>query len=154
MKKVKCCVVRGYKQIKCSYGTVDSKNLKSIYLNIQSWVKPKTHEESWNRIVSVFNKNIKTNLIEIIDNDLLNEKFIVDLDLRTSGISVKKRSFMNLEVTLFLKKDIDFKSTELKNSIKNIINYIETESFKKSNYFKFYLTKSSKTKTIDKIESI
>jgi hypothetical protein len=61
---------------------------------------------------------------------------------------------MNLEVTLFLKKDIDFKSTELKNSIKNIINYIETESFKKSNYFKFYLTKSSKTKTIDKIESI
>ena len=147
-------MVRGYKQIKCSYGTVDSKNLKSIYLNIQSWVKPKTHEESWNRIVSVFNKNIKTNLIEIIDNDLLNEKFIVDLDLRTSGISVKKRSFMNLEVTLFLKKDIDFKSTELKNSIKNIINYIETESFKKSNYFKFYLTKSSKTKTIDKIESI
>jgi hypothetical protein len=154
MKKGKSCVVRGYKQIKCSYGTVDSKNLKSIYLNIQSWVKPKTHEESWTRIVSVFNKNIKTNLIEIIDNELLNEKFIVDLDLRTSGISVKKRSFMNLEVTLFLKKDIDFKSTELKNSIKNIINYIETESFKKSNYFKFYLTKSSKTKTIDKIESI
>ncbi len=154
MKKGKSCVVRGYKQIKCSYGTVDSKNLKSIYLNIQSWVKPKTHEESWNRIVSVFNKNIKTNLIEIIDNELLNEKFIVDLDLRTSGISVKKRSFMNLEVTLFLKKDIDFKSTELKTSIKNIINYIETESFKKSNYFKFYLTKSSKTKTIDKIESI
>ena len=154
MKKGKSCVVRGYKQIKCSYGTVDSKNLKSIYLNIQSWVKPKTHEESWNRIVSVFNKNIKTNLIEIIDNDLLNEKFIVDLDLRTSGISVKKRCFMNLEVTLFLKKDIDFKSTELKNSIKNIINYIETESFKKSNYFKFYLTKSSTTKTIDKIESI
>jgi hypothetical protein len=154
MKKGKSCVVRGYKQIKCSYGTVDSKNLKSIYLNIQSWVKPKTHEESWNRIVSVFNKNIKTNLIEIIDNNLLNEKFIVDLDLRTSGISVKKRSFMNLEVTFFLKKDVDFKSTELKNSIKNIINYIETESFKKSNYFKFYLTKSSKTKTIDKIESI
>ena len=154
MKKGKSCVVRGYKQIKCSYGTVDSKNLKSIYLNIQSWVKPKTHEEIWTRIVSVFNKNIKTNLIEIIDNELLNEKFIVDLDLRTSGISVKKRSFMNLEVTLFLKKDIDFKSTELKNSIKNIINYIETESFKKSNYFKFYLTKSSKTKTIDKIESI
>ena len=154
MKKGKSCVVRGYKQIKCSYGTVDSKNLKSIYLNIQSWVKPKTHEESWNRIVSVFNKNIKTNLIEIIDNELLNEKFIVDLDLRTSGISVKKRSFMNLEVTLFLKKDIDFKSTELKNSIKNIINYVEKESFKKSKYFKFYLTKSNKVKTNDKIESI
>jgi hypothetical protein len=118
MKKGKSCVIRGYKQIKCSYGTVDSKNLKSIYLNIQSWVEPKTHEESWNRIVSIFNK------------------------------------YINLEVTFFLKKDVDFKSNELKNSIKNITNYIEKESFKKSNYFKFYLTKSNKPKTVDKIESI
>jgi ribosomal protein L33 len=61
---------------------------------------------------------------------------------------------MNLEVTFFLKKDIDFKSVELKNSIKNIINYVEKESFKKSKYFKFYLTKSNKRKTTDKIESI
>jgi hypothetical protein len=61
---------------------------------------------------------------------------------------------MNLEVTFFLKKDIDFKSVELKNSIKNIINYVEKESFKKSKYFKFYLTKSNKIKTTDKIESI
>ena len=30
MKKGKSCVMKGYKQIKCSYGTVDSKSLKSI----------------------------------------------------------------------------------------------------------------------------
>lgn len=154
MKKGKSCIIRGYKQMKCSYGTVDSKNFKSIYLNIQSWVEPKTYEESWNRIVSIFNKDIKSNLNEIIDENLLNNKFIVDLDLRTSGISIKKRSFMNLEITFFLKKDIDFKSNELKSCIKNITNYIEKESLKKSKYFKFYLTKTNKTKTIDKLEII
>ena len=154
MKKGKSCVMKGYKQIKCSYGTVDSKSLKSIYLNIQSWVEPKGLEMDWMRPVSIFNKNIKTVLSEIINNNLFNDKFIVDLDLRTSGISLNKRSFMNLEVTFFVKNDTDFKSSELKNELKNIISTIEKDCFKNSKYFKFYLTKKDKLNTTDKMESI
>ena len=154
MKKGKSCVMKGYKQIKCSYGTVDSKSLKSIYLNIQSWVEPKGLEMDWMRPVSIFNKNIKTVLSEIINNNLFNDKFIVDLDLRTSGISLNKRSFMNLEVTFFVKNDTDFKSSELKNKLKNIISTIEKDCFKNSKYFKFYLTKKDKLNTTDKMESI
>ena len=70
MKKGKSCVIKGYKQIKCSYGTVDSKNLKSIYLNIQSWVEPKGLEMDWSRPVSILNKNIKTTLGDMINKDL------------------------------------------------------------------------------------
>ena len=114
MKKGKSCVMKGYKRIKCSYGTVDSKSLKSIYLNIQSWVEPKGLEIDWMRPVSILNKNIKTVLTEIINNNLFNNKFIVDLDLRTSGISINKRSFMNLEITFFVKNEMEFKSNELK----------------------------------------
>ena len=154
MKKGKSCVMKGYKQIKCSYGTVDSKSLKSIYLNIQSWVEPKGLEMDWMRPVSILNKNIKTVLSEIINNNLFNDKFIVDLDLRTSGISLNKRSFMNLEVTFFVKNDTDFKSSELKNKLKNIISTIEKDCFKNSKYFKFYLTKKDKLNTTDKMESI
>jgi hypothetical protein len=154
MKKGKSCVMKGYKQIKCSYGTVDSKSLKSIYLNIQSWVEPKGLEMDWMRPVSILNKNIKTVLSEIINNNLFNDKFIVDLDLRTSGISLNKRSFMNLEVTFFVKNDTDFKSSELKNELKNIISTIEKDCFKNSKYFKFYLTKKDKLNTTDKMESI
>ena len=146
--------MKGYKQIKCSYGTVDSKSLKSIYLNIQSWVEPKGLEMDWMRPVSILNKNIKTVLSEIINNNLFNDKFIVDLDLRTSGISLNKRSFMNLEVTFFVKNDTDFKSSELKNELKNIISTIEKDCFKNSKYFKFYLTKKDKLNTTDKMESI
>lgn len=154
MKKGKSCVMKGYKQIKCSYGTVDSKSLKSIYLNIQSWVQPKGMEIEWTRPVSILGKNIKTVLTEIINNDLFNEKFIVDLDLRTSGISINKKSFMNLEMTFFIRNDTEFKSNELKNELKNIVSVIEKDCFKNSKYFKFYLTKNDKSNTIEKLESI
>ena len=50
---------------------------------------------------------------------------------------------MNLEITLFLNKPLEFKSSEIKNSVKNIISTLETELIKKNKYFSFYLTKSN-----------
>ena len=41
MKKGKSVKLNLYQPIKSLYGTVDSKNLKSIYINIQSWITPK-----------------------------------------------------------------------------------------------------------------
>jgi hypothetical protein len=148
MKKGKSCVVKGYKNFKTSYGTVDSKNLKSIYINIQSWVEPKKSLENWNREVSYLNRLIKQLLLDITDKFMFHNKFIVDLDLRTSGISLGKRSFMNLEITLYTKTEIDFKSVKLKNEIKKIVSYIEKEIFELSELFDFHLTKNDKEKNL------
>jgi hypothetical protein len=148
MKKGKSCVVKGYKNFKTSYGTVDSKNLKSIYINIQSWVEPKKFLENWNREVSYLNRLIKQLLLDITDKFMFHSKFIVDLDLRTSGISLGKRSFMNLEITLYTKTEIDFKSIKLKNEIKKIVSYIEKEIFDLSELFDFHLTKNDKEKNL------
>jgi hypothetical protein len=142
MKKGKSCVLKGYKNLKCSYGTVDAKNLKSIYLNIQSWVEPKEYYEDWSKQVSYFTKIVKNLLSEIIDKFIFELKYIVDMDLRTSGISLNKRSFMNLEITFFIKEKVDFKSIRLKNSIKDIIKIIQKEAFESSKLFDFYLTKN------------
>ena len=154
MKKGKSCVIKGYKKIKCSYGTVDSKNFKSIYLNIQSWVEPKSIENSWIRLVSYFNKQIKNTITDSVNGDLFSDNFIVDLDLRTSGITLKKRSFMNLEITFFIKKSIDFKSVEMKNSLKKIINSLESEIFNISDHFDFHLSKNDKIKKESKLEVV
>jgi hypothetical protein len=148
MKKGKSCVVKGYKNFKTSYGTVDSKNLKSIYINIQSWVDPKKFLENWNREVSYLNRLIKQLLLDITDKFMFHSKFIVDLDLRTSGISLGKRSFMNLEITLYTKTEIYFKSIKLKNEIKKIVSYIEKEIFDLSELFNFHLTKNDKEKNL------
>ena len=65
MKKGKSVKLNLYNPIKSVYGTVDSKNLKSVYINIQSWVTPKEDYDNWNRIVSNLGREIKLSLIHI-----------------------------------------------------------------------------------------
>ena len=121
MKKGKTAKLSGFKSSKISYGTVDSKNLKSVYINIQSWVTPKEELENWNRIVLSLGREIKNSVFESIDSKIFQEKNIVDLDLRTSGILKGKKSFFNLEINLYTLRDMDFKCDELKESIKTIV---------------------------------
>jgi len=145
MKKGKTAKLNGFNDVKASYGTVDSKEFKSIYLNLQSWVTPKDDYDNWNRIVSNLHRGIKHTVHNNLNNKMFTHNIIVDLDLRTSGISYGKKSFMNLEITLFLKQEIDFKSTELKESLKTITKEIYIEDLKKNNYLSFTTSKKGKT---------
>ena len=147
MKKGKTCKLNGFTRLKSTYGTVDSKTFKSLYLNIQSWVTPQKSVENWSRVVNIMNREIKETINEILDLTLLQPKFILDLDLRTSGLVVGKKSFMNLEITFFVAKNIEFKSTLLKTHLQNLTSLINSHNFTKNTYFKFEKTK--KLKTID-----
>lgn len=144
MKKGKTSRIVGFNDSKVSYGTVDSKNFKSVYLNLQSWVSPKQNYEKWERIVGSFSRNIKHTVLESSDKDFFKDTNIVDLDLRTSGIIYGKKSFMNLEITLFLNTDADFKDSILKEKLKKIAKAIYTENFKNNEYFDFTLSKKVK----------
>jgi hypothetical protein len=53
---------------------------------------------------------------------------------------------MNLEITFFTKNVSDFKSQIIKDFVKNIVDLIQNENFKKNKYFTFQLTKTNKTK--------
>ena len=142
MKKGKSVKLNLYSPIKSVYGTVDSKNLKSLYINIQSWVSPKFEHDNWNRVVCNLSREIKHSVFNSIDTELFKEQSIVDLDLRTSGISHGKKSFFNLEVNLYTNKEFDFKSTELKESIKKIVKNIVRENVIENKYFDFSISKS------------
>jgi hypothetical protein len=141
MKKGKSIKLNLYNSIKTVYGTVDSKNLKSVYINLQSWVNPKDDYENWNRIVSTLSREIKHSVYESNNTSIFNEKTIIDLDLRTSGILYGKKSFLNLEVNLYTINEIDFKSSEIKESIKKIIQHIYKNNIQKNKYFEFSNTK-------------
>ena len=149
MKKGKTSKLTGYNNIKAFYGTVDSLKLKSIYLNIQTWVEPKKDIDNWSRVVLNLSRNIKHSIFNKINQTFFNDKFIVDLDLRSSGINVDKKSFMNLEINFYIKDgvDINFKDTEVKETLKDITNKILQDNFKKNNYFNFYLTKNNNNLT-------
>jgi hypothetical protein len=143
MKKGKTVKINSYPSLKTTYGTVDSKKLKSLYINIQSWVQPKEEYENWDRIVGNLSRDIKHSVLESLDLSLYKNHFIVDLDLRTSGINVNKKSFMNLEINLFTTTDIDFKSTTIKDSVKIIVREIYKQCVLKNKYFTFTPSKST-----------
>jgi hypothetical protein len=145
MKKGKTSRIVGYKTAKIVYGTVDSKSLKSIYINLQTWVNPKTDQDiNWERVILNTSRFIKHSVLESLDNSIFEKNFIVDLDLRSSGIYHGKKSFMNLEINLYLKEEMDFKSTILKNPIKKIVQNIFSDVINKHQYFEFSLSKKQK----------
>jgi hypothetical protein len=95
-------------------------------------------------------RSVKHCVLEHINKEVFDTKFIVDLDLRTSGLQLKKKSFMNLEVNLFLHEHMDFKSPKLKKYVKNLIKEVYGDVINKNKYFKFYLTKNGNQKAIKK----
>ena len=147
MKKGKTSHITGFKTTKVHYGTVDSINLKSLYLNIQTWVEPTIISDNWQRIVLNLSRAIKHTLYEILDRSVFQDNFIVDLDLRSSGLTLKKKSFMNLEINLYVKnQEIDFKSKKLHDTLKQMSKKIISQNLTKNEYFKCYLTKTTKQK--------
>lgn len=146
MKKGKSVRLNLFNSLKTSYGTVDSKNLKSIYINIQSWVTPKEETENWNRVVCNLSREIKHSVYESINRNLFNEKSIVDLDLRTSGISHGKKSFFNLEINLYTTTELDFKAQSIKDSIKGVVKTLYKNNIKDNKYFTFSMSKKETIK--------
>lgn len=149
MKKGKTLKLEGFKNSKVLYGTVDSKNLKSLYLNLQTWVEPKHESENWPRIIMNMSRSIKHSVYNNINDSLFNKNYIVDLDLRSSGVQINKKSFMNLEINLFLNEPMDFKSNEIKKSVKFIIKNIYLDVLNNNQHFDFYLTKNGNYKGVE-----
>jgi len=145
MKKGKTSFLQGFKTAKIVYGTVDSINLKSLYLNIQTWVEPIYECDNWTRTVLNLSRSIKHSIYESINKQIFDDKFIVDLDLRSSGLNLNKKSFMNLEINFYIsQEDLDFKGNEIKQSLQNITEKIFKDNFLNNENFNFYLTKKSK----------
>lgn len=146
MKKGKTSQLNGFKTAKVIYGTVDSVNLKSLYLNIQTWVEPIYECDNWSRTVLNLSRGVKHSVYESLNNKIFDTKFIVDLDLRSSGLNLGKKSFMNLEVNFYvIEENLDFKSKQIKDTLLKITNKIFNDNFYDNNYFKFYLTKKIKS---------
>jgi hypothetical protein len=146
MKKGKTSKLNIFDDAKCYYGTVDSKELKSIYLVLQTWVEPIDDFERWDRIIGEIKRQMLHTLLEVVDRTTFERKQIVDLDLRTSGIQKNKKSFLNLEITLFVNdKTTDFKSLLLRSKIKNILQGIYKDDLKNSKYFVLSKTKMKET---------
>ena len=130
MKKGKFITIGVYNNVKLGYGTVDFKNLKTIYVQLNSWTQPLEENFDFNKIILKTRRKIKEN-INTLNSEFFKPESIVDLDIKTNGIKTNKKSFMDLEITLYVSKQFDVRSNEVKDVIsnlsKNIIDTILTE---------------------------
>ena len=129
---------------KVRLGTVDNKNPKSIYISLCAWGEPMKEKENinYNSVISNLRKQIKHNINSTIDvNDFHTDKYIVDLDMRSSGISDGKRSFMSCEITLFQKNNISVTKPKMINTATDIVKNVIGSCLEKQEHFTFYKTK-------------
>jgi len=141
MKSGKFIPLGDYNQIKVGYGTVDFKNLKTIYIKYNAWVEPQDGELDFDRVIFRARKNVKDYIRNYNLKDYFKKESIVDLDIRTKGIKVNKRSFMNLEITLFVDKFFDVRSLEVKNTLKKFIHSSIDSCLTDKTLFNFSKTK-------------
>jgi hypothetical protein len=140
MKTGKFIPLGHYGNVKIGYGTVDYKNLKTIYIKLNSWLLPETDTKDFDLIISKSRREIK-NYFYYFENEFFRKENIVDLDIRTKGIKLEKKSFMNLEVTLFVKNHFDIRDKKVKSIIKEISEHIVDNNLKDKNLFNFYKNK-------------
>jgi hypothetical protein len=140
MKTGKYIPLGTYNDVKIGYGTVDFKNLKTIYLKLNSWVQAENETDDFDHMIHKSRRKVKE-IIYNLKNPYFKQQSIVDLDIRTKGIKLEKRSFMNLEVTLYVDKQFDVKSKEIKNNVKDILIYLIEDGLSDKKLFNFYKTK-------------
>jgi hypothetical protein len=129
-----------YNDVKIGYGTVDFKNLKTIYLKLNSWVQAENETDDFDHMIHKSRRKVKE-IIYNLKNPYFKQQSIVDLDIRTKGIKLEKRSFMNLEITLYVDKQFDVKSKEIKNNVKDILSMVIEDGLSDKNLFNFYKSK-------------
>lgn len=140
MKTGKFIPLGYYENVKIGYGTVDYKNLKTVYIKLNSWLLPESDTDDFDLIIARTRREIKTYLY-YLENEFFKKENIVDLDVRTKGIKLEKKSYMNLEITLFVKNQFDIRDKEVKKSIKSISENIISGNLKDKNLFNFYKNK-------------
>lgn len=139
-KQVKLNPNSNYKVV---MGTVDNNNPKSMYVTISAWVKPLNNDIiDYPSVIKKLNKDIKSELFNNVNNELFDiNRTIVDLDMRNSGITYDKKSFMNCEITLFKINDFKIQNKKIKDNINYVVNDLIENVFNQSEYFEFSKTK-------------
>lgn len=142
MKTGKEVKINSFKNYNVVYGSVNNKHPKAVYINISAWAEPKYDDElNYSRVIKDINKKVKQTLFNFFTEstvgDFMEDRTIVDLDIRESGIRYGKRSFMSCEITLFLNSEIPVNSEIMTTMLDEIAGVIIDTAFESNRVFSF-----------------
>ena len=138
MKNGKHIPLKISKTYKTHCGTVNSKNMKSMYLTLSAWAEPKFDYDCWSCAIKDTKKSIKKFMSENLSNAYFKKHSIVDFDLRSSGVTPHKRSFMKCEITMFVEKNMPIKDIATLSMLSATTNSLLEKNFEDNPYFTFH----------------
>jgi hypothetical protein len=143
-KKGKQLMVKNHTNYNIVTGTVDNKNPKALYVSISAWADPLNEESiNYGSVIKKLTKRIKKELHDNLDLELFNpERSIIDFDMRESGITYGKRSYMNCEITLYQKHSFKLQEKEIQKSLNQILGDIICNVFDNQIFFDYYKGKN------------
>jgi hypothetical protein len=141
MKRGKFIPIGVHNNVKIGYGTVDYKDLKTIYIQLNSWTQPDTEDCDFDRLINKTRRQIKENIYNL-NCEYFKPQSIVDLDIKTSGVKINKRSFMDLEITLYVEKYFDVRSKEIKQIVTDLSESLINNVLTDETLFNFNETKN------------
>lgn len=146
MKTGKEIKTNSFKDYSVTFGSVNNKNPKAIYINISAWAEPKEDMNvNYNVGIRAINKRVKQLLYIDFSSDVKclfdKDRTIVDLDIRESGIRYGKRSFMSCEVTLYLYEEHSITTDYMKDKLEEITRNVIENVFDNNKIFKFHKKK-------------
>jgi len=148
MKKGKEVNLKLNKKFKTYYGTIDNKELKTIYVGISTWVKPLVDLDNYTLIISHLRKTIKNGVFQNLNSHLFRtDHHIIDIDVKDSRVEFNKSSYLNIEITLFVKGQKSILSNNIKTDMIQFINGI-LSSLEKLNNLDFKIAKKEYVSTI------
>jgi hypothetical protein len=135
-----------FKRYNVTFGSVDNKNAKSVYINLSSWIQPKENDENvnYNRCIKNINKKIRQTVYNLLSSEntpFLKNLTIIDLDIRESGIKYGKRSFMSCEITLYTSEEIPINDEYMKEMLAKIYSSVIKNVFEVNEIFNFHKKK-------------
>lgn len=116
----------------CFRSTIDDTE-ESFNLKIENWFSPILEETyDYKRYAGQFLKKIKQMTYEVMDLIGIDDNYIINLDMRSSGIKFGKASYMSCDIMLFRKKE---------NIDSELYLLMLNDLLKKDTKFKFYKSK-------------
>lgn len=131
-------------KVKVISGTVDYKDFKSVYLQMDTWVTPLCDSIKARNKIKLLPFLMRRHLTQKINKNLFRDKFITNIDFKINGIKGNKKSFISIENVFFIKNsDIQLNSKELKENLNYITNSITASFFNDDENFKFSSKKNN-----------
>lgn len=139
MKKRRFYPLGYHSNIKNGFGTVDTTNIKSVYMSFSGWVNMKEDGEDVGTSLSKLKKEIKKHIYNI-NSPFIRKESIVDIDISLRSLTnVSKKTYMETEVTLFISEQISLKDEKM--FFTNLSMELIDNHICKITPFNFYKTK-------------